>query len=300
MNKMFRLLFFSFVVLIGCTSKQETIQVTSSQNIAQPAYEQYKNTHTLIEETDNYVVYEQLFEKDNQKIYGQFVLPKKYEKPLFTVIIGHGFNSSYVSNMVYAKALANQGIAAYAFDFIGGATVSKSDGDMIDTSIISQRRDMEVILHEMHRFEFVDQNNVFLMGDSQGGLVAALTAGQYPDLVKGLILLYPAFRLPKMLQLFQDNLEQLPDTITIMGGTIGKRYVKDVANLNVDSEIAKFKGSVLIFQGDKDLVVSVNSSEEAVMVYDNATLEIIQGAGHGFDSEQTEIVIKKIFAYLNK
>lgn len=292
------MLFFFIVVLVGCSPKETPTQ-TTIQNNGKVAYEQYVSSREVMEENEHYCVYEQWFEKDGQKIYGQLVLPKQYNKQLPIVIIGHGFNSSYASNLVYAKALANSGVAAYAFDFIGGSSVSKSDGEMIDTSIISQRRDMETILQQLRAYEFVDTHNVFLMGDSQGGLVAALTAGLHPSLVKGLMLLYPAFRLPSMLKLFEKNLDKLPNTLTIMGATIGKRYVTDVVDLDVNSEIAKFKGNVLIVQGDKDLVVPLSSSQEAVNVYDNATLEVIQGAGHGFNETQLQSVIQKIVAYVN-
>lgn len=297
MNKLLKGLFFLMVVLFGCASKESALQTTTQYN-GKTAYEHYISSREAIEENEHYRIYEQLFEKENQKIYGQLVLPKQYNKQLPVVIIGHGFNSSHALNMVYAKALANSGIAAYAFDFIGGSSVSKSDGEMIDTSIISQRRDMEMVLQQLRAYEFLDNNNVFLMGDSQGGLVAALTAGLHPNLVKGLVLLYPALRLPNMLKLFEKNLDKLPDKLTIMGATIGKRYVTDVAGLDVNSEIAKFKGNVLIVQGDKDLIVPLSSSQEAVEVYDNANLEVIKGAGHGFDNEQTGQVIKKIVNYI--
>lgn len=293
MNKLLQVLFFLMGVLFGCSPKESDLQ-TTTQNNGKTAYEHYISSREVIEDNEHYRVYEQLFEKENQKIYGQLVLPKKYNKQLPLVIIGHGFNSSHVINMVYAKALANNGIAAYAFDFIGGSSVSKSDGEMIDTSIISQRRDMEIILQQLRAYDFLDKNNVFLMGDSQGGLVAALTAGLHPNLVKGLVLLYPAFRLPNILKLFEQNLDKLPDNLTIMGATIGKRYVTDVLDLDVTNEVAKFKGRVLIIQGDKDLIVPLSSSQEILEIYDNATLEVIKGAGHGFDNEQTEQVIHKI------
>lgn len=299
MNKLLKIVILFMVVLVGCSQKESVTQ-TTTQNNGKVAYEQYTSSRDIIEETEHYRVYEQWFEKDGQKIYGQLVLPKQYNQQLPIVIIGHGFNSSHASNMVYAKALANRGVAAYAFDFIGGSSVSKSDGEMIDTSIISQRRDMETILHQIRAYEFVDKNNVFLMGDSQGGLVAALTAGLHPNFVKGLVLLYPALRLPNMLKLFEKNLDKLPDTLTIMGATIGKRYVIDAAGLDVNSEIAKFKGNVLIVQGDKDLIVPLSSSQEALEIYDNAVLEVVQGAGHSFNNEQAQYVINKIFAYLNR
>lgn len=300
MNKWLKILFFLLVVLAGCSPKETVIQMTTTKNNGITAYERYIGEHTVVEENESYRVYEQWFEKDGQKIYGQLVLPKNYDKQLPIVIIGHGFNSSYESNMVYAKTLANNGLAAYSFDFIGGSSVSKSDGDMIDTSIISQRRDMGIILQQLSTVEFIDKNNVFLMGDSQGGLVAALTAGQHPDLVKGLVLLYPALRLPNMLKLFGNNLDKLPDTITIMGATIGKHYVRDVIDLDVNSEIAKFKGDVLIIQGDQDLIVPLSSSQEAFKVYDNITLEVIEGAGHGFNQDQLSHVLKQIVNYVNK
>lgn len=300
MNKWVKKLSVIFMfILVGCTPTVTTQQAVTTQSISKEAYDNFVGTQQAIEETNTYRVYEYVVMKEQQKIYGQLVLPKHYAKQLPVVLIGHGFNSSYAANMAYAKALANNGIAAYAFDFIGGSTVSKSDGDMTNMSIMTQVSDMEVVMAQFRTLEFLDSNNLFLMGDSQGGLVAALTAGKHADNIKGLVLVYPALRMPKFLQRLSNTLESMPDNaLTLMNATVGKRFVRDVANLDVPSEIVKFKKNVLIVQGDSDLIVPLSSSQEAVTLYDHAVLEVIKGAGHGFDDEQMKIVNAKIVHFV--
>ena len=39
----------------------------------------------------------------------------------------------------------------------------------------------------------MDEENIFLMGTSQGGAVSAITAAANKEEIKGAILLYPAF-----------------------------------------------------------------------------------------------------------
>lgn len=148
---------------------------------------------SVIEEAAAYTVYELAFERDGMQIYGNLYLPQSEDEQYPTAIIGHGFGSSY-SYMAppYAAILAENGIASYVFNFCGGSPDIRSDGDPLQMSVLTECEDMEAVLEGIQVYRFVDRENIFLMGESQGGLVAALLAVSKPEDVRGLALLYPA------------------------------------------------------------------------------------------------------------
>ena len=70
--------------------------------------------------------------------------------------------------------------------------------------------------------------------------------------------------------------------------------------------IGGFDGDVLIIHGSKDFIVNKSYSERAAELYENCTLKIIEGAGHGFNEENysmggdfDELVWAYIDEYLN-
>lgn len=77
--------------------------------------------------TGSYSVRKLSCERDGLTINGVAYIPNNIEKSP-TVIMSHGFNSNYVSNIAYAEILAESGMASYTFDFCGGSTGSISDG----------------------------------------------------------------------------------------------------------------------------------------------------------------------------
>lgn len=48
----------------------------------------------------------------------------------------------------------------------------------------------------------------------------------------------------------------------------------------------------------KDQVVSIDDSKRAIGLYDNASLHIIEGAGHGFKPEEFEESLEQIKDFL--
>ena len=67
--------------------------------------------------------------RDGLAIYGVALVPDEDASTFPTVIISHGFSGTYEDSLVYGRRLARNGIAAYCYDFCGGSTASKSDGD---------------------------------------------------------------------------------------------------------------------------------------------------------------------------
>ena len=110
------------------------------------------------------------------------------------------------------------------------------------------------------------------MGLSQGGFVSALTAGQIPEKVAKLILMYPAIsmagdaRMGKMQQAEFDPADP-PETIMHGKMKLGKIYPLDAQSLHEFEGLVPFKGPVLIIHGTADPIVNVAYSKQAWKTY---------------------------------
>ena len=93
-------------------------------------------------------VEEQSFQRNGMKIYGKLFLPDS-ASPVPLVILSHGFGGNHGGVKGYAAAFAEQGIAAYIFDFIGGGEHIKSDGKMTEMSVLTEAEDLTVILDNL-------------------------------------------------------------------------------------------------------------------------------------------------------
>ena len=91
------------------------------------------------------------------------------------VILMHGIFSSkdYIPMTQLAKGLAKAGIASVRFDFNGHG---KSEGRMQDMTIEKELADAQAIWNYVRSLPYVD--GIGLLGHSQGGVVASMTAGR--------------------------------------------------------------------------------------------------------------------------
>lgn len=221
----------------------------------------------------------------DKKVFGTMYLPGEEKETYPTVILSHGFNSSSVLNEGYAKSFAENGYAAYIFDFCGGSPGTKSDGETTEMSVLTEAQNLMDVMDGVKALDYVDASNLFLFGLSQGGYVSAYTAAKRPDDVKGLVLFYPAFALQDGCWERHGSVENIPDQEEIMGVTIGSIYSKDAMSMDIYDVIGDYKGDVLICHGDKDTLVDLSYSEKAVEKYDSAELKVIKYGEHGFQGK---------------
>lgn len=255
---------------------------------------------TILQEQENYTVYELTFQRDGLQIYGNLYLPRSDAPSFPTVMIGHGFGGSYSEMAFYAAVLAENGIAGYVFDFCGGSSGSRSDGDTRQMSVLTEKRDMEAVLDGLKGYAFVDENKLFLMGESQGGLVAALLGEERTDDVRGMVLLYPALVIPDDARDEYPNREDIPDIGNRFGIAVGRGYFDDVWDMDVYEEIGKFDKDVLIIHGSVDSIVPISYSEQAANKYPSAELIVLDGAGHGFYGTQREEAASEVVRFLQE
>ncbi len=238
---------------------------------------------------------------ENKNIYGEIYIPNDTSKTKFpAVILSHGFGSSHRNLEDYARRLAESGYVAYIYDFSGGGYGSKSDGTMLDMSLLTEREDLKAVVSMIKEQNYVDTNNIFLAGASQGGAVSAITAPQIRDDVKGMILFYPALVIVDDVHKTFSSVDDVPDTYSIMGMRVGRRYATDVFDMDIYDEISGFDKDVLIIHGDKDGIVPIRYSQEALKVYQSAELITMSGAGHVFYGSDREASIDDTIEWLDR
>jgi pimeloyl-ACP methyl ester carboxylesterase len=236
-----------------------------------------------------YTIIEMPFDYDGGTIFGQIYLPDTGKDRVPTVIISHGFQARYFYNGDYADALAKAGYAVYLFDFTGGSMESASGGSMTDMSILTEKADLERVIDFISTQSFVDTDNLFLFGESQGGLVTAITAPEYQDKLNGLILLYPAFNITSICRSPLLSSSMICDSNTFDGATVSRKYFDDARTVDSYQIISSFNKDVLILQGDRDTMVPIAYVKTAAEIYPHCDYQVIQGAGHGFNgAERTE------------
>ena len=197
-----------------------------------------------------------------------------------TVILTHGFtgNYTYITGNI-AKELAKAGFAAYAFNLRNPDTRS-----MLNTSVLTEAATLDTVIDQIKALDCVDPEQIFLLGESQGGFVSAYVAARRED-IQALVLYYPAFVL-------QDDAKERnpgwdePGHVFQDDPSFGVSaiYARDALSFDIYEVITNYHRDVLIVHGDRDTVVPLTYSERAVSVYDHAELKIIHGAGHGFYS----------------
>lgn len=176
---------------------------------------------------------------------------------------------------------------------------SQSDGKTTEMSIMTEADDLNAVINCTREWDFVDSEKIVLLGGSQGGAVAAVTAARSEDEIAGLVLLYPAFVAYDEVHAQFDSLEEVPDKFNFLGWIrVGKNYVSDIWDYDNYGEMKNYKKPVLLIHGDRDSTVDVSYSERAAESYPDATLHVIKGAGHGFYGGSFEEAMQYIFSYL--
>ena len=245
-----------------------------------------------------YTTQELYAERDGNRIYGMLYRPQDAGEKLPAVILSHGFGGTYRVGVPYAQALAEKGYAVYCFDFCGGSYSSQSDGSPLDMSLRTEQADLEAVIRMVQELDFIDADNLFLMGTSQGGAVSAVTAADHPDEIRGLILLYPAFIMAERAnELFQSE-EEIPNTYHFMWMEVGHEYFASLLGYDIYADIAGYDRDVLLLHGDADTIVPLSASERALEAFPFALLEVLPGAGHGFSGEDESTAIRLIADYL--
>ena len=251
------------------------------------------------------------FSNEGQTIIGTLAMPAG-EGPFPVALLLHGFTGTRhelpvvgTEDTMFSRAarwLGERGVASLRIDFRGSG---ESEGAWEDTSFSGQISDAIAALDYMETLEGADGGRMSILGLSQGGLVAAATAGR--DARVSNLILWSAVSNPVMsygILLGYDNLlagaafgdEAL--TIMLPWGVetaLKGPFFEDIFLVDPVAEIAGYAGPLLAITGARDTTVTpqphagqvfldYHEGAEALVVLDgDHVLDVLAGVSEVID-----------------
>lgn len=205
-------------------------------------------------------------------------------------ILMHGFTANRNTDLLrqIADNLRNENVASVRFDFNGHG---ESDGKFEDMTVTNEIADAKAILDYVRTDPHV--RNIFLVGHSQGGVVASMLAGLYPDVIKKVVLMAPAAQLKDdalkgNTQGASYNPDHIPAVVPFKDRKLGGFYLRIAQVLPIYEVSKRYSGPVSIIVGSNDQVVDPKYSQKYDQVYQNSKLNMIDHADHSFSGEYKE------------
>lgn len=200
-------------------------------------------------------------------------------------ILVHGFLGSLRNFEDLALFLGKNGIASVNVSLMGSGN---SEGLYEDSDFDTQADDVVNTLHFAQTLDIADVNNMFLIGESQGGFNCAMAALRVEEEINGICLWYPAFTIPDdyrdgLIIFRRYDVENIPDKVEFMPGyAVGRKMIEQGRAIKNEEVFPAFGKDVLIIHGDQDTLVNCQCSIDLYPLYPHADLILISGSNHGF------------------
>lgn len=243
--------------------------------------------------------------RDNH-IFSVLCLPSDFDGtqkyPL--VVMLHGFNSTLNEYDYFVNYLTDAGFALLMFDFRGGhESAGRSDGKLTDMSFDTRLSDVRAVVSYARQLEMVDQNNLLLIGHSQGGMMAVLTAmdAELSQVFNGMLICDPYIISESFVSQFA-GMEELPESYTVLAATVGRDYISSALKYaDFMDQIGSYNKPVLLLLGDQDEIVH---GEDVLALRDafGSNVEFVSVAGgyHDFrDDVLPQLMPDTIIPFLN-
>ncbi len=223
------------------------------------------------------------------------------------VILMHGIFSSkkIVPVPALAKALAKEGIASICFDF-GGHW--KSEGKMKHMTVGKEIEDALAIWEYAKSLPYV--NKIGLLGHSQGGVVASMTAGilaSRGESPSALVLVAPGSVIQdacKGGKFFSAEFDPAdpPEYVKCFGMMkLGREYILTTQEVDIFGTAKAYTGPVRLIHGSKDTIVPMSCSEKFVETYDQeAELIVVEGENHMITRKLRTVVSHAVSFFVSR
>ena len=152
---------------------------------------------------------------------------------------------------------------------------------------------MRSVLDYIKAKSYVDSNNIFLCGGSNGGAISVLGAGKYSSEIKGIAVSCPGVIEGMAMQEFfdddKDNVVQDFYEAVLVYQTyfpIYKKYILDAWDQDFQGAIDRFKGNIIVFQRKLDPIVRWSDVDD---MFDDSDERIIKflydSVGHEYNDD---------------
>ena len=227
------------------------------------------------------------------------------------VILCHGFGGRKDGPMfeLIADTLQANGIASIRFDFNGHG---ESEGEFKDMTVPNEIEDAKKVVEYVRDLRYV--SDLAIVGHSQGGVVAAMTAGQLSEELgepafRAVVLMAPAAVLRedairgntmgKMYDPFDPG-----EYVELYGGLkLGGNYIRTAFSLPIYETAAKYQGPALIVHGNADRVVPYTYGERFHQIWPGSEFVLQEYFDHGFSQDiyrSTDIVTQFLIRDLRR
>lgn len=229
---------------------------------------------------------------DGIKLHVELEKPENAPDKMPLVIVIHGFTGHMEEDHIVAaaKACREQGYATLRAEMYGHG---QSEGAFKDHTLFKWISNAIAVIEYARSLDFV--TDIYLCGHSQGGLNVMLAGGMKHEIVKGIIELAPAAMIPEFsrkgsLLGIDFDPDNMPEELEVRPGKmLGDNYVRAAQMIHIEDAIDRFKGPVLIVQGNNDYPELMESARYAAKRYKNCTYVEIDGSTHCYDGHLPEM-----------
>ena len=174
------------------------------------------------------------------------------------VVFCHGFGGTKEGPLfeLITDSLQKHGIASIRFDFNGHG---ESEGKFEDMTVPNEINDAKKVIEYVRDLRYVSK--IALVGHSQGGVVASMTAGELDSDISAVVLMAPAAVLRDDAirgSTFGKQYNPLdpPEYVELWGPQrLGRNYIKTAFSLPIYETAANYHGPALIIHGNGDRIV---------------------------------------------
>jgi dipeptidyl aminopeptidase/acylaminoacyl peptidase len=229
------------------------------------------------------------FNSERQQIVGIWHQPDG-RGPFPTVLFLHGFTGNKAEShrlfVQQARALAQAGIAGLRFDFRGSGD---SAGEFSEMTVAGERADARAAMRWLKRKAAVDARRIGILGMSMGGMIAAFTVAEHPEIRAAAFwnpVAFPAALRDRRRTPESDAQLREYGVANNAGYAVGAAFLAELDGLDPVSALAPTRTPVLIVGGTGDEAVPITEGR----AYTNAirarkgvcVMHEIEGADHTF------------------
>ncbi|MCX6054459.1 MAG: alpha/beta fold hydrolase [Chloroflexi bacterium] len=194
------------------------------------------------------------------------------------ILLFHGFTATTVEVKTFAEFFFKKGFSVSG-PLLPGHGVSPEELNMITyEEWVQTAKEAFIVLKS--KFE-----NVFVVGESMGGLIALWLSYVFPDQIKGIILCSPALRIPGLWkstilwpfvnQIYKNNIDlsspwQGFNVIPLRAASQLYQFQKIINKI-----LPKIKTPMLVFQGKLDTTVDQNGSVNIIRNVSSKKRELV-------------------------
>ena len=233
------------------------------------------------------------------------VLEKHVDVPAPLVLMLHGFGGRMDAfpggwYQEWSDALTAAGFATLRFDFNGHG---ESEGRFRDMTPYNEIEDAAAFLQ--YAMTLPDVTEIYLLGHSQGGVVAGMLAGYYHDVVKKLVMLVPAASLKTDAQQgtcmgVKYDPQHIPETVQIGPNEVGGLFYRMAQTLPIYEVTGQFKGKALAVIGGRDGVILPESIRRYGACMPDCRVVEKPTLDHGLGGDEHAETVREIVDFLRK